>query len=101
MHGARAAGRARDVLDILLIHSLGQLDYAAAAGAARRVFAERATHAFPTPFRMPPEWGPELEATAQELGFPVTGAEEIERRFLGVMRAIVESTSASRHVSTY
>jgi len=44
--GPAAAGRARDVLDILLIDALGQLNYAAAADAARRVFADRATHAF-------------------------------------------------------
>ena len=70
--GPAAAGRARDVLDILLIDSLGQLNYAAAANAARRVFAERATHAFPPTFIIPPEWKPELEAMAQELGFALT-----------------------------
>src|SRR5580658_8522624 len=59
--GPSAAGRARDVLDILLIDALDQLDYAAVSDSARRVFAQRATHAFPPAFAMPAEWGPELE----------------------------------------
>lgn len=86
--GPAAAGRARDVLDSLLIDSLGQLNYAAAANAARRVFAERATHAFPTAFVMPPEWGPELEAMAMELGFALRTATKIEQRFLDVVRTL-------------
>jgi hypothetical protein len=88
--GPAAAGRARDVLDILLIHALGHLDYAAAADAARRVFAERATHAFPPAFVMPPEWGPELEAMAQELGFALNSAVEIEQRFVELIRMLAE-----------
>jgi Nucleotidyl transferase AbiEii toxin, Type IV TA system len=88
--GPSAAGRARDVLDILLIDGLGQLDYAAAANAARRVFAERATHAFPPAFAMPPEWGPELEAMAQELGFALNSAVQIEQRFVGLIRMLAE-----------
>lgn len=86
--GPGAAGRARDVLDILLIDSLGQLDYAAAADAARHVFSERATHPFPPLFAMPPEWRPELEAMAHELGFALTASAEIERRFLDVIRNV-------------
>jgi hypothetical protein len=86
--GPAAAGRARDVLDILLIEALGQLDYAAAAKAARRVFAERGTHAFPPPFAMPPEWAPELEGMARELGFDLTAAAEIDRRFQQVIRTL-------------
>lgn len=89
--GPAAAGRARDVLDILLIDALGQLNYAATAEAARRVFAERATHVFPPTFILPPEWGPELEAMARELGFAITTAAEIERRFLEVVRMLVAS----------
>ena len=38
---------ARDVLDILLIDALGELNYPETADAARRVFEERAAHAFP------------------------------------------------------
>jgi hypothetical protein len=88
--GPAAAGRARDVLDILLIDALGQLDYAAVADAARRVFAQRATHAFPPLFAMPPEWGPELEAMAGELGFALDSAAEIERRFIELIRVLTE-----------
>lgn len=86
--GPVSAGRARDVLDILLIDALGQLDYAAASEAARRVFAYRATHDFPPEFVMHPEWEPELETMAQELGFALTTAAEIEQRFLGVIRKL-------------
>ena len=89
--GPAAAGRARDVLDILLIDALGQLDYSAAANAAHRVFAERATHPFPPVFAMPPEWRPELEAMAHELGFALTASAEIERRFLDVIRILADS----------
>ena len=86
--GPVAAGRARDVLDILLIDALGQLNYAATAAAARRVFPERATHAFPPAFVMPPEWRPEVEAMAQELGFAIAVPAEIEQRFLEVIRRL-------------
>ena len=54
--GPVSAGRARDVLDILLIDTLGELDYRAAAEASRRVFEERGTHEFPPKAAIPPEW---------------------------------------------
>jgi hypothetical protein len=59
--GPAAQGRARDVLDILLIDALGQLNYSETAHAARHIFEARATHAFPPAFVMPPEWRPELD----------------------------------------
>lgn len=92
--GPAAAGRARDVLDILLIDALGQLNYPAAAVAARRVFAERATHAFPPAFVMPPEWRPELEVMARELGFALNLAVEIEQRFVELIRMLAERFEA-------
>jgi len=92
--GPAAAGRARDVLDILLIDTLGKLDYPATADAARRVFEERATHAFPPEFVMPPEWRPELEALAAELDFPLTAASAIEQRFLEVIEMLAQSAKA-------
>jgi hypothetical protein len=67
--GPFSAGRARDVLDILLIEMLGELNYADVAEACQRVFTERATHSFPPPPVLPPEWQPELEALARELDF--------------------------------
>ena len=79
--GPFAAGRARDVLDILLIEMLGSLDYRRTADAVQTVFAERATHELPTVFRMPIEWRRELEALAGRLGFPHTSAVEKEERF--------------------
>jgi hypothetical protein len=92
--GPAAAGRARDVLDILLIDTLGKLDYPATADAARRVFEERATHAFPPEFVMPPEWRPELETLAAELDFPLTAASAIEQRFLEVIEILAQSAKA-------
>jgi hypothetical protein len=86
--GPAAVGRARDVLDILLIDALGQLNYGATADAATRVFAERATHPFPPAFVMPPEWVPELESMARELGFALTDAAEIEQRFRELIRKL-------------
>lgn len=86
--GPAAAGRAWGVLDILLIDALGQLSYAATAEAARRVFVEPATHAFPPTFIMPSEWVPELEAMAKELGLAFRAATEIEQRFLEVIQIL-------------
>ena len=87
-----STGRARDVLDILLIEMLGGLDYRRASAAAREVFKERATHAFPPAFAMPVEWWPEVESLAVQLGFPQTGADEIEVRFLAVLQLLAEAT---------
>ena len=84
--------RARDVLDILLIEMLGGLDYRRASAAAREVFEERATHAFPPAFAMPAEWRPEVESLAVQRGFPQTGADEIEERFLAVLQLLAEAT---------
>ena len=86
--GPAAAGRARDVLDILLIDALGQLNYTETAQAARRVFEARATHAFPPAFAMPAEWAPELESLAIELGFTLSTAGEIEERFREVIELL-------------
>jgi hypothetical protein len=88
--GPYSAGRARDVLDILLIELLGKLDMKAVRGAADSVFAERATHAFPPTGHIAAEWQPELEALAKELGYPAISASEIELRF----RAFVEALAS-------
>lgn len=86
--GPAAIGRARDVLDILLIDMLGELDYPAAAVAAQRVFEERATHRFPPDFVMPVEWRSELEVLAAELGLPLRTAAAIEKRFRDVIQML-------------
>lgn len=88
-----AAGRARDVLDILLVEMLQGLDYVRAADAAQRVFAARATHAFPPEFNMPAEWRPEVEALAAQLGFAETRLAQIEERFREVLQRIAEAMS--------
>jgi hypothetical protein len=91
--GPGATGRARDVLDILLIDALGELNYPETADAARRVFEERATHAFPPVF-MPGEWRPELEAMAIELEFPIKAAAAIEQRFREIINALDRAGTA-------
>ncbi len=86
--GSGAAGRARDVLDILLIDALGELNYPETAEAARRVFDQRATHAFPPVFIMPEEWRPELKTMAIELEFPIKAVAAIEQRFREIIDAL-------------
>lgn len=39
---------------------------------------------------MPPEWGPELEAMAGELGFALNSAAEIDQRFVELIRRLAE-----------
>ena len=87
--GPFSSGRARDVLDIILVDTLGELDYAETAGAARTIFSERATHDFPPDPNIPPEWGPELEAWAKDLGFPIRTASQIQERFRGIVMALI------------
>lgn len=86
--GPQREDRARDVLDILLVDMLGQLDYRRTRTAAERVFAERATHAFPPSATLPAEWRMELQNLAQELGYRTTNAEGIEAEFAAVLKAI-------------
>ena len=85
--GPYSAGRARDILDILLIELLCELDVKSVRAAVEGVFAERATHPFPPTVRIAVEWQAELEVLAKELGYPTTSAAEIEARF----RVFVES----------
>jgi nucleotidyltransferase AbiEii toxin of type IV toxin-antitoxin system len=92
--GPGATGRARDVLDILLIDALGELNYPETADAARRVFDQRATHAFPPVFIMPGEWRPELETMAIELEFPIKAAAAIEQRFREIIDALDRAGTA-------
>jgi hypothetical protein len=68
------------------------LDYREAGDAARRVFAARATHAFPPEFAIPEEWNFELEALASDLGFHLKTREEIEARF----REIIDLLASNR-----
>jgi hypothetical protein len=86
--GPFSSGRARDVLDILLIDALGELNYQEAAQAARIVFGERGTHEFPPKSTLPSDWGPELETLAEDLGLPTRTALEIEERFSTIVRAL-------------
>jgi hypothetical protein len=83
-----ADGRARDILDILLIDMLGKLDYVRTRLAAERIFHERGTHTFPPSFELPTTWRAELEGLARELGYPSTSAHEIEVKFRTVLAAI-------------
>ena len=89
--GPFSQGRARDVLDILLIDLLGKLDVRAVRAAAEQVFTQRATHDFPPPIRIPAEWHPELEVLAKELGYPTTSAVEIEARFRAFVDVVAKA----------
>jgi hypothetical protein len=86
--GPHSKGRARDVLDILLIELLGKLDLTAIRAASIEVFSQRATHDFPPRVQIPAEWKPELESMASELGYPATSAEGIETRFRAFVNAL-------------
>ena len=94
--GPVAAGRSRDVLDILLIDLLGELDYAKTRIAAERVFADRGTHPFPPQYAPPASWQLELETTAASLGFPATGAPEIDERFRALLTAIATADTSKQ-----
>jgi hypothetical protein len=86
--GPASAGRARDILDILLIDALGKLDYVQTRAAVQRVFAERATHPLPRTFALPPAWRLELESLAASLHSPVKGADQIAERFQSVLERL-------------
>ncbi len=86
--GPTAAGRARDVLDILLIDAMGSLNYSETARAALRIFQERATHSFPPAFVMAAEWRNELEAMAADLDFPIKSSDAIGQRFHEIIKAL-------------
>jgi len=89
--GPYSKGRARDVLDILLIDLLGKLDLRTVCTAAKQVFTQRGTHNFPPSIQIQAEWKPELEALAKELGYPVTSAAEIEARFRAFVDAVAQA----------
>lgn len=86
--GPQREDRARDVLDILLLDMLGQLDDRRTRIAAERLFAERATHAFPPSAVLPAEWRRELEGLSQDLGYRTQEAEKIEVEFEALLRRI-------------
>jgi predicted nucleotidyltransferase component of viral defense system len=79
--GAFAAGRARDVLDIVLLEELVQLDSAQTRAAVSQVFRERATHRLPISFTLPAEWHAELEYLAAGLSLAAGTVRDIEARF--------------------
>jgi hypothetical protein len=89
--GPYSEGRARDVLDILLIDLLGKLNVTAVRAAAEQVFEQRATHDFPPVIRIPAEWQSELEALAKELGYSATSSAEIEARFRAFVSLIASA----------
>lgn len=88
--GPASAGRARDILDILLIDLLGQLDYAQTRATVERVFAERATHQLPSTFDLPPTWRFELESLASSLHSPFKTADEISEKFDGFLQQLAK-----------
>ena len=94
--GPHNKGRARDILDILLMEKLEQVDMKAIRAAAEHVFAERGTHAFPPEIKVAPDWAPELESLASELGYPETSPEKIEERFRAFVKALAKPQSDTK-----
>lgn len=90
--GPASAGRARDILDILLIDALGKLDYERTRTAVNRVFRERGTHSLPRNFDLPAAWRFELESLASSLHSPVKSAEQIAARFQTVLERLVTTS---------
>jgi hypothetical protein len=86
--GPASAGRARDILDILLIDSLGKLDYAQTRKAVEKVFAARGTHQLPRTFDLPTAWRFELESLATSLDSPIKTADQITRQFQAVLEQL-------------
>ena len=90
--GPHSQGRARDILDILLIDLLGKLDFRKLREAAETLFAQRATHPFPpSKASIPPAWRAEVHALATELGYPVTDPLAVEERFRALVRSVSEA----------
>lgn len=79
--GPASMGRARDILDILLIEALGKLDYAETRIAVEKVFTQRGTHPIPKIFQIPGAWHLELESLASSLHAPTKRADEMLERF--------------------
>jgi hypothetical protein len=86
--GPASAGRARDVLDILLIDALGKLDYTQTRVAVERVFKQRATHQLPQAFEIPATWRPELESLAASLHSPFKTADDISEKFHSILEQL-------------
>ena len=76
------------MLDIILIDTLSELDYAETAEAVRTVFRERGTHDFPPEAQFPAEWSAELEGLAKDLGFPIRTVSQIQLRFREIVTAL-------------
>lgn len=95
--GPASAGRARDALDILLIDTLGKLDYARTRDAVERIFKERATHQLPKTFVIPAAWRPELESLAFSLQSPLKKADDISREFGAILERLTTTTTPEHH----
>jgi Nucleotidyl transferase AbiEii toxin, Type IV TA system len=86
--GPASEGRARDILDILLVETLGELNYSKTRVAVERVFAERGTHLLPAKFEIPAAWRFELESLARSLEFPIKDVIGIAEKFQEVLNEI-------------
>ena len=86
--GPASAGRARDILDILLIDMLGELDYLQTRVAVEKVFRQRGTHPIPEMFLIPGTWHLELESLASSLDAPIKRAQQMSERFNELLRQL-------------
>lgn len=88
----RAQDRARDLIDVVFLDTLGQLDDNAVRAAAEKVFAQRGEHSWPPAIpSYPDSWLATMGSLASELNLAKSGAEivasfsKILARILGVV----------------
>lgn len=84
--------RARDVLDVLLLVQRLEIDSTAVRAACERVFAERASHAWPiASFVFPTAWHGILTELAREVRYDTDDASVIEERFNSYLATLAQS----------
>ena len=88
--------RARDIVDVVFLESLGQVDGSAVRAAAEQVFAQRGEHQWPPAIpRFPESWLATMGSLASELKIANDGT-EVVRRFSTILAHILEEEPRSR-----
>jgi hypothetical protein len=83
--------RARDVLDVLLLVQRLEIDSTAVRAACERVFAERASHAWPiTSFVFPSAWHGILAELAREVRYDTDDALAVGHRFNSYLATLTQ-----------
>jgi hypothetical protein len=90
-HVLQTENRARDILDVVFLDTLGQLNPKSVKLACLRVFEERAEHAWPPPIEVPPAWRVELASLARGQGLPFVTGDEVVSAFSRIYERIVRA----------